>query len=177
MKIAYQGIAGAFGHQACLAFCPDHEPVAKPSFGDVVNAVETGETEFGMLPVENSAAGPVEEAQELLAGCLLHIASEHLLPIRMHLLGLPSARLENIRTAVSHPMALRQCAQTLARLGLEAEEAPNTAVAAKALIDPTKAVLASEAAAEAYGLTILMRDVHDQEGNATRFVVLARDEK
>jgi prephenate dehydratase len=91
----------------------------------------------------------------------------------MHLLGLPGARLETVRTAVSHPVALRQCARTLDRLGFAREEAANTAVAAAALRDPAKAVLASEAAAEAYGLVILLRDVHDRPDNETRFALLA----
>ena len=80
------------------------------------------------------------------------IVGEPVLPVRMHLLGLPGARLEEISTVVSHPVALRQCGRKLDRLGLAREEASNTAVAAAELRDPSKAVLASSAAAEAYGL-------------------------
>lgn len=175
MSVAYQGVPGAFGHQACLAFLPDEEPVAQPTFAAVIEAVSAGETDFGMLPVENSCAGPVREARDLIARCSLRIVSEHVLPVRMHLLGLPGADLVDVHTAVSHPVALGQCAETLARLGLAGEAASNTAIAAQSLSDPRRAVLASEAAAEAYGLTILRRDVHDRSDNATRFVVLARD--
>jgi prephenate dehydratase len=91
----------------------------------------------------------------------------------MHLLGLPGARLEDIKTAVSHPVALRQCARTLDRLGLAREEAANTAIAAAELRDPSRAALGSAAAAEAYGLVILLADVHDRADNATRFAILA----
>jgi prephenate dehydratase len=172
-RVAYQGLPGAFGHQAALAFLPGHEPVAEPSFAAVVAAVAEGRAERGVLPVENNEAGPVAEARALLAGGGIEVIGERTLQVRMHLLGLPGARLEEIRTAVSHPVALRQCARTLDRLGLAREEAPNTAIAAADLRDPSKAALASAAAAEAYGLVILLADVHDRADNATRFVILA----
>jgi prephenate dehydratase len=173
MKVAYQGLPGAFGHQACLAFAPGFEPVAEPSFAAVVAAVVEGRAERGILPIENNEAGPVAEARALLAEAAVEIVAEPVLPVRMHLLGLPGARIEDVHTAISHPVALRQCARTLDRLGLAREEAPNTAVAAAELRDPAKAVLASAAAAEAYGLVILLPDVHDRPDNATRFALLA----
>lgn len=174
MKVAYQGVPGAFSHQAALAFAPGLEPVACPTFGAVAEAVENGAAERGIVPVENSRAGPVPEVQALLARTPLVQMSRNPLPVRMHLLGLPGASLENIRTAVSHPMALQQCAETLKRLGLASEPALNTAVAAKTLTDPAKAVLASEWAANAYGLHVLVRDVHDDPDNTTFFVLLSR---
>lgn len=173
MRVAYQGLPGAFGHQACLAFLPEHEPVAEPSFAAVVAAVAEGRAEHGLIPVENSIAGPVEETRGLLDGAAVAVVGEPELPVRMHLLGLPGARLDSIRTVVSHPVALRQCACKLDRLGLAREEASNTAIAAAELRDPSKAVLASAAAAEAYGLVILLADVHDRPDNATRFALLA----
>ncbi|MEO6360566.1 MAG: prephenate dehydratase domain-containing protein, partial [Sphingomicrobium sp.] len=81
---------------------------------------------------------------------------------------------EGVRTAVSHPMALKQCAKSLELLGLEQQSASNTAAAAQALSDPANAVLASEAAAQAYGLVVLKRDMHDRDDNETTFVVVAR---
>lgn len=173
MRIAYQGLPGAFGHQAALAFAPGYEPVAEPSFAAVVEAVVEGRAERGILPVENNEAGPVAEARALLAEAQVDVVAEPTLPVRMNLLGLPGARLEDIRTAVSHPVALRQCARTLDRLGLAREQAPNTAIAAAELRDSTKAVLASAAAAEVYGLVILLPDAHDRADNATRFALLA----
>jgi prephenate dehydratase len=145
-----------------------------PSFADVIRAVEEGETDLGLLPVENNNAGGVDEVRQLLANTSLKVIGEHKLSIRIHLLGLPGSRLDLVRTAVSHPMALKQCLETLRSLGLEMEEAPSTSVAAQMLKDPQKAVLASEAAAEAYGLVVLKRNVHDREVNETTFVVVAR---
>jgi prephenate dehydratase len=174
MTISYQGAPGAFGHEACLAFAPTHRPVARPSFAAVVRAVAEGETELGLLPVENLYAGPVPGVRELLDSGGIAVVATHELPVRMHLLALPGATLEDIRTVVSHPMALAQCAETLRALGLATEQAANTALAAQALDSPAKAVLASKAAAEAYGLIVLRADVHDSPGNATRFCIFER---
>jgi prephenate dehydratase len=175
MSVAYQGIAGAFGHEACLAFLPGHQPIAKPSFGAVIQSVEAGDAEYGILPIENNEAGPVTEAQALIDGSSLAIVSEHWLAVRMHLLVLPDVQLAQVRVVESHPVALLQCTRTIAALGIPTEAAANTAVAAQQLRGRDRAVLASEAAAAAYGLTILRRDVHDRADNATRFAVLARE--
>ena len=174
MTVAYHGVPGAFSHEASLRFVPDEEPMGLPSFADVIRAVESGEAEYGILPLENNNAGGVDEVQELLTQSPLRVMAEHKLPIRIHLLGLPGSSLDEVRTAVSHPMAIKQCVETLRSLGLETEEAPSTSVGAQTLSDPMKAVLASEAAAEAYGLVVLKSNVHDREVNETTFVVVTR---
>ena len=174
MTVAYHGVPGAFSHEACLRFLPTEEPVGLPSFADVIRAVEEGDAEYGILPLENNNAGGVDEVQELLKASSLRSVARHSLPIRIHLLGLPASDLDKVDTAVSHPMAIKQCRETLRSLGLETEEAPSTSVAAQTLKDPTKAVLASEAAAEAYGLVVLKANVHDREVNETTFVVVTR---
>jgi len=174
MTVGYHGVPGAFSHEACLRFLPDEEPIGLPSFADVIRAVESRETEYGILPLENNNAGGVDEVQELLTQSLLRVMAEHKLPIRIHLLGLPGSSLDEVRTAVSHPMAIKQCVETLRSLGLDTEEAPSTSVAAQTLRDPTKAVLASEAAAAAYRLVVLKPNVHDREVNETTFVVVTR---
>ena len=169
MKIAYAGAPGAFGHEACCAFAAEYQPMPVESFAAVAHAVESGAVQAGMLPLRNSAAGPVEEVSQLLLSRPLRIAAEHDLPVRMHLLGLPGSDLSLVREVISHPMALRQCTGALAALGVGIKEAPNTAVAARELADHSRAVLASAAAAAAYGLVILISDVHDDPDNVTRF--------
>ena len=176
MKVAYQGAPGSFGHQAALAFCAGCEPQAHETFEAVAKAVAEGEAERGVLPVENSRAGVVGGVAEIIAASGVRILGEHALSVRMHLLALPGVSLAEVRSVVSHPIALKQCAESLARLGLAAEPASNTAVAARALRSREQAVLASDAAAEAYGLDILLRDVQDDPGNATRFAVIAAAE-
>lgn len=173
MTVAYQGTEGAFSHEACLRFLPDEQPIAVATFEDVVGAVTRGDAEFGMLPLSNNQAGETG-ARELLEKAGLDIVAEHDLPIRMHLLGLPNADIAKIRTVVSHPVALRQCAANLAELEVETEETSNTALAAAALTNPSRGVLASEEAARLYGLVILKRDVHDRPDNATRFAIVRR---
>jgi prephenate dehydratase len=172
MTVAYQGAEGAFSHEACLRFLPEHTAVPVATFADVVAAVQSAEADFGMLPLTNNDAGETG-ARELIAKARLHIVSEPVLPVRMHMLGLPSAKLDEIRTVVSHPIALRQCSEALVKLGVETDETSNTAVAAKGLRNPSRAVLASEAAAAIYGLTILARDVQNRTDNATTFAIVS----
>lgn len=173
MTVVYQGVEGAFSHEACLRFLPGHQPIAVATFSEVVAAVQSGEADFGMLPLANSEAGETG-ARELIAKARLNIVEEPMLPVRMHLLGLPDAKLEQIRTVVSHPIALRQCSEALLQLGLKTEETSNTALAAKALTNPNRAVLASDAAAAIYGLAILKRDLQNQADNATTFAIVSR---
>jgi prephenate dehydratase len=175
MMVAYQGAQGAFSHEACLRFLPELQPVAFATFSEVVSAVKSGTAERGMLPLVNNEAGETG-ARELIDKAGLHIVDEPVLPVRMHLLGMAEAELDQIRTVVSHPVALRQCSRTLAALGVATEETSNTALAAKALTNPSRGVLASEAAADLYGLKILRRDVHDRQDNATRFAIIAREQ-
>jgi prephenate dehydratase len=172
MTVAYQGAEGAFSHEACLCFLPEHEAVPVATFSDVLTAVQSGEADVGILPLANNDAGETG-ARELIAKARLHILSEPVLPVRMHLLGLPSAKLDQIRTVVSHPIALAQCSEALTKLGVETEETSNTALAAQALRNPNRAVLASEAAAAIYGLTILERDLQNRPDNATRFAIVS----
>jgi prephenate dehydratase len=173
MTVAYQGVEGAFSHEACIRFLPGHELAAFPTFADVVAAVQSGAADFGMLPLANNEAGETG-ARELIEKASLRIVDEQVLPVRMQLLGLPNATLDQIRTVVSHPIALRQCSEALLRLGVSTEEVSNTALAAKALSSPNRAVLASEAAAAIYGLAILQRDIQNRADNATTFAIVSR---
>jgi prephenate dehydratase len=174
MTVAYQGAPGAFSHQACLSFLPDHAAIARPTFAGVVAAVIEGAANFGMLPLSNSAAGEVDGVSALIEKARLVIEAEYRLPVRMHLLGLSGSRLEDVRTVSSHPMALKQCARALSRLGLRSRDAPNTALAAQSLNDPATAAVASEAAAGFYGLNILLRDLQDDPDNSTLFALVRR---
>lgn len=179
MKVAYQGAPGAFAWEACRTFLPEWTPVARATFANVVKAVQAGAAGRGMLPVRNSTAGDVPGVEDLIRESGLLIVGRHRLPIRLHLLGLPEAELEGIERVTSHPVALAQCVRWREEAGVGALEAPNTALAAKMLAESGDAklgVVASEAAAEAYGLRILRRDIHDRADNATTFCVVAVDD-
>lgn len=177
--IAYQGLPGSFGEEACRRFVPDHTPVARPSFASVVDAVRSGETALGMLPRSNSTVGPVPGIESLIRTSRLLIRACHAIPVHLHLMARPGTALADVRKVISHPMALGQCAGFLTRLGVPAEDSGNTAMAARALASadaPDLAAIASGAAAGIFGLTILVRDVHDRPDNATTFCIVVRDD-
>ena len=176
--IAFQGEPGAYSHLACETFAPDLAPLACPTFEDALAAVREGRAERAMLPIENSLAGRVSDIHHLLPDSGLHIVAEHFFPIRHQLLGRRGARLGDIRVVKSHAMALGQVRGLLARPGLRAEIAGDTAGAARRLAESgamDEAVIASTKAAEIYGLDILEADVEDAGHNTTRFLVMARE--
>ncbi len=177
--VAYQGAPGAFAEEACILFLPEWRPVARPSFEAVIEAVVADEAGRGMLPLRNSIAGDVPGIEELIRGSGLLLLARHRLPVRLHLLGLPGASLETIRSVTSHPMALGQIGKWLEATGVTPIEASNTAVAAAALAesgDLDKGVIASESAARNYGLSMIQRDIHDTADNATTFGIVASSE-
>lgn len=174
MIIAYQGVPGAFGHQAARLAFPDGKAIACPSFDHVIATVSESGADAGVLPVENHYAGEVPGVVSLIADSGLQVERLFDLPVRLHLLALPGTALNKITTITSHPMALLQCRQSLAPLNLVQIEASNTAKAAQDLSAPDSGVLASEAAAEMYGLVILQRDLQDDPDNRTTFAVIRR---
>lgn len=177
MRAAYQGVPGAFSHEACRAKLPEHEAIAFDSFDAVFEAVRGGVCDAAFLPMENSIAGPVPGVADRLPLADLRVIAEHEWPIRLALMALPGVDLARIRLVRSHPVALKQCAGSLARLGLEPEPAFDTAGAARDLArtgERDVAAVASRAACELYGLVVLRDDVQDAADNRTRFVVVAR---
>ncbi len=177
-RIGFQGEPGANSDEACRAYFPDHEPVPHAAFEDVFEAVKRGDCALAMIPVENSIAGRVADVHHLLPSSGLRIVGERFKPIRFQLMANPGARLEDVRTVTSMPIALGQCRKTLRRLGVRAEIASDTAGAARALAerpDPTRAAIAPALAAELYGLCILLSDIEDEAHNTTRFLVMSAE--
>ncbi|MCB2081671.1 MAG: hypothetical protein KDD76_03475, partial [Rickettsiales bacterium] len=125
-----------------------------------------------------SQAGRVAEIHNILPETSLSIVGEYLHKVEHHLLGCKGAKLEGVKEAYSHPQALMQCRQALRKLKIQAVPYADTAMAAQKVAewnDPTKAALASDLAAELYGLEILKRDLHDHEHNSTLFIALAKE--
>ena len=193
-RIAYQGEPGANSHIVCQEHYPELEALPCASFEDVFSAVGSGEAELAMIPIDNSIAGRVADIHHFLPGSGLHIIAEHFLRIRFHLMAVPGASLESIRTVHSHVHALGQCRRIIREHGLtplisgdtagaarevaEAadKEAKKKAAAEKAqAADPTQASISPPLAAQIYGLDVLATDVEDEDHNTTRFVVLSRD--
>jgi prephenate dehydratase len=174
VKVAYAGEPGAFGEEAARML-PDAEPVSCASFAAVFQAVERGVVERGVVPLHNSRAGMVEEVVRLLARSPLQVADRLALRVRQNLLALPGVRLKDIRRVASHPQALAQCSKLLERHGWELVPRSSTSSAARQLSqegDRSGAVVASAAAAQLYGLSVVAADIEDDPENTTRFVVL-----
>ncbi len=175
-KIAFQGELGANSHIACREVHPDFEPLPCPTFEDVFQAAATGEAKLAMIPVENSIAGRVADIHHLLPTSPLQIIAEHFMPIRFQLMGLPGAKLADIKGAHSHIMGLGQCRNFMRSRGITAKVSSDTAGAArevKELGDPTQAAIAPRLAAEVYGLDILAENIEDHAHNTTRFVIMS----
>jgi prephenate dehydratase len=131
-----------------------------------------------MLPIENSVAGRVADIHHLLPQSGLHIIGEHFERVNHHLLALPGATLDGVRSVRSHVHALSQCRKLIRELGLKAVVAADTAGAAAEVAergDPTVAAIASELAGRIYGLASLRENIEDEEHNTTRFLVMARE--
>ncbi|CUR55661.1 Prephenate dehydratase [metagenome] len=177
-RIAYQGEPGANSHIVSRLHYPDWDAVACASFEDVFAAVESGEADLAMIPIDNSIAGRVADIHHFLPDSGLHIIGEKFLRIQFTLMAVPSASLETIRTVHSHVHALGQCRGVIRELGLTPVVAGDTAGAAREVAewaDPTQAAIAPPLAAEIYGLEILREEVEDEDHNTTRFVVLSRE--
>ena len=172
----YQGAPGAFSHEACLDLRPWDEAVAYETFAEVLDALKAGQIGAALIPVENSTIGRVEPAATLIEQSGLTVVSDVWRPIRLALLAPHGASLRTVKTAESHPVALRQCPGSLAELGVTAVEAFDTAGAARAVAeagDLTRAAVAPARAAEVYDLSILRNDLQDSSDNRTRFVLLS----
>ena len=176
LKIAFQGMLGAYSHQACVEVYPDAEVIQCKTFEGAVASVREGRADLAMLPVENSTYGRVADIHHLLPETGLHIIGEHFLRVHINLLGVPGAQLENITSAISHPVLLGQCRNFLRAHELETVTGVDTAGSAELVAadgNPAQAALASELAAETYGLIVLARHIEDHDNNTTRFLVMS----
>ena len=177
-KIAFQGELGAYGHQACVTARPDFEPLPCTTFEAAIEAVRSGEADLGMIAVENSTYGRVADVHSLLPESGLHIVDETFVRVHINLLGKPEAELSDITAAYGHPVILPQCGAFLKAHGITPRTSSDNARAARDVAegdDLTAAALASELAAEIYGLKVLAPHIEDHARNTTRFLIMARD--
>lgn len=179
-RIAYSGVEGAFAHIAARRIFPDGRLVSYASFEDAYRAVEDGESDCAVLPIENSYAGEVGQVLDLMFSGGLYVNGVYDLAITQNLLGAPEASLSDVRAVVSHPQALAQCRNYLRARGFAERSASNTAVAAQTVAesgDKSLAAIASAETAALYGLKILDHDVNESRANTTRFAVFSRAER
>ncbi|UMA64154.1 prephenate dehydratase [Roseivivax marinus] len=177
-KIAFQGEPGAYSDEACRAARPDHAPMACRTFEDAIDAVRDGTADLAMLPVENSTYGRVADIHRLLPQSGLRIVGEAFVRVHINLLGVPGATLADIREAHSHLVLLPQCGKFLRDNGITGRVSPDNARAAREVAergDRAHAALASELAADIYGLDVVARHIEDEGTNTTRFLIMSRE--
>ena len=177
LNVAYSGVEGAFAHIAAGRIFPKSNRVSCSDFKAAYDSVVKGKCDVAVLPIENSYAGEVGQTMDLIFSGELFINGIYELEIHQNLLGIPGATVEDISRVTSHPQALAQCHDYIALKGFEAEEASNTAVAAKRVADSkdkSLGAIASVETAEIYGLKVLEANINKSGENTTRFVVLSK---
>ena len=176
-KIAFQGELGAFSHSAVNALFPHDEAKGCETFEDCIKAVQAGEVDFGVVPVENSLYGRIADIHHLLPDSGLYIVGEYYLPIAMNLLCVKGAKLSDIKKVQSLNVALGQCRKFIAKNGFKTISAVDTAGSAKEIAknnDKSVGAIASKLAAQIYSLDVLANNIEDASHNTTRFLVLSK---
>src|SRR4030042_2014302 len=161
-QAAFQGEKGAFSEDAAITFFGDIDTITCKSFADVFDAVLKDRADFGVVPVENSQAGSINETYDLLLSCPLNIFGEINLRINHCLVALPGTNLADIKIVYSHPQAIAQSQDFLNKLKVEVGPGYNTAGSAKRIKEEgikNHAAIASRQAARIYGLKIVAADI------------------
>ncbi len=179
-RVGYPGVAGSFSEQAAASYFGEDQPrQAYVEFAQVFQALQAGEIDYGVLPIENSSTGGIAQVYDLLAQYGFSIVGECLVEVNQNLAGLPGACLEGIRRVYSHTQGFEQSRRFLSN-HRDWVQIPfhNTAVAAQHVAqegDPAQAAICSRRAAKLYGLEVLAPDIQDIRENVTRFIVIGRE--
>ena len=180
LKVAFQGEIGAYSEIAVYEhFTSDIQTIPCKSFSDVFKSVEAGNVDYGVVPVENSIEGSVNQVYDLFLEYDLKVCGEIILKIEHCLLANRNADLNSIKVVYSHPQALAQCSNFLERLGCKIIPTYDTAGGAKIVKERGTndvAAIASERAAEIYGMKVLARDISNTPDNYTRFLVISMED-
>lgn len=177
MKIAYSGTLGAFAHIAAGKIFPSGIRVPYGNFRDAYDSVVSGESDCAVLPIENSFAGEVGQVIDMLFSGSLYISGIYDLPVIHDLVSVAGATKSQIKTVVSHPQALSQCAEYIRSNGFSQIQYENTAKAAeyvKEKNNPEFAAICSRECAEIFGLSVIERHINESRSNTTRFGVFTR---
>ena len=175
--VAYQGEAGAYSEEGALALFPQAERLAYKSIRKVFEAVEVGRVAAGLVPLDNSQAGSINETYDLFLRHGLHLVGETVVRVDHCLIALPGSQIDELTEVMSHPQAIAQCEEFLSALEVTVRAEYNTAGAAKRIADERLdgvAAIASARAAELYGLDVLAERIQTYPDNYTRFGVLSR---
>ena len=176
--VAYQGEAGAYSEAGVIALFPEADHRALPSIRAVFESVEVGRASWGLVPMDNSQAGSINETYDLFLRHGLHLVAETIVRVDHCLLALPGTSLDDIREVISHPQAIAQSEEFLSALEATVRAEYNTAGAAKQIAEQRlehTAAIASRRAAELYGLEVLAESIQTYPDNHTRFGALSRN--
>lgn len=180
LKIAFQGERGAYSEEAAIQFFNQEvEFIPCRDISTVFNVVEASIADYGVVPIENSIEGSVNETYDLLLSTGLKVSGEIYLKVSHCLIAHPDADPKNIKKVISHPQALAQCRIYLMSKKLEAIPSYDTAGSVKKILEEElldTAAIASERAAKIYSMKILDREIEDYGRNYTRFMVMGRND-
>jgi len=181
MIVSFQGEHGAFSEEAALKFWnkePSLTTLSKKTFSDVFSSVSNGESDFGILPIENSLTGSIHQNMDLFLKHNLFITGEYILRVEHHLMSYKGASIKRIKEVLSHPQGLLQCSEYLESLNdVELRAVYDTAGAAKIIAENKEinyAAIASIQAAKEYGLKVLKKNIENDHQNYTRFIVIGK---
>lgn len=178
LRVSFQGERGAFSEEAVFVLLgKSAEPCPCPTFESAFAALEKGDVDYALVPLENTLAGSIHRTYDLLLDSKFHIVGEVIIPVVHNLIGYPGATLANVKVVQSHPVALFQCLQFFENHpGIQRKTAEDTAGSVREVMergDPTVAAIAGRRAAELYGGSILLEHLEDDPENYTRFVLLS----
>ncbi|MCR5793188.1 MAG: prephenate dehydratase [Lachnospiraceae bacterium] len=175
--VVFFGEEGSYSQVAMEEYFGEHvKCFARPTFKQVMEAVNSGEAAYGVLPIENSSTGGVLDTYDLLLDYRNYIVGEHVVKIDHALLGLPGANIDDIKNVYSHPQGIMQChAFFESRPDITCKQYMSTSASAKKVLedgDITKAAIASKRAAKCYNLQILKEKLNTESTNSTRFIII-----
>ena len=177
-KVAFQGEKGAYSHLACLEIFPNAEVKVCKTFDEAFMMAKKSSEYKIVIPITNSSTGSIADMHYLLPKYKLQIHAEHFQKVSHNLLGIKNSKIQDIKAVRSHAQALSQCSKIILENNFQALISADTAGSAKLISekeDKREAAIASELAAKIYGLEILKRNVEDETGNVTRFLVMGKD--
>ena len=178
-KVSFQGVEGAYSHLAVQEFFPNATAIPCKTFELAITAAESGDVDYAMIPIENSAAGRVADIHRLLPKSDLHINFEHFQKVEHKLLVHPEAHQDQIKKIISHEQALAQCSEKIQKLDYDILIGADTAGSAKYISEQKildTAAIASSLAAEIYGLKTADESFANSSNNITRFYVMSKNE-
>ena len=178
-KVSFQGVEGAYSHLAVQEFFPDAEAIPCKTFELAITAAESGNVDYAMIPIENSAAGRVADIHRLIPKSDLHINFEHFQKVEHKLLIHHETQQDQIKKIISHEQALAQCSEKIQQLDYDILIGADTAGSAKYISEQNildTAAIASSLAAEIYELKTVDESFANSSNNITRFYVMSKNE-